>query len=872
MRLCVWPLFDSSTLHSSQSLSSSTSSSWSSTSSSMWVGSELNPLCASANEEQSDTYVDTAPLTGYEPKFFDDYHFSETTEIFIQESSSDTRPSNLHDWEISDYTIGRALSSPLFTQEREEPAGRRQAYLSPDKSLLSSQSLSVGHVRAGRLVNEFGSLISNVRENPCRDSENEQIRTLLGRQKEQILADCRAEIQKHEFQADDDRRSIQKLNGVIESQRGEVNRALEGDEHLRRDQKLLHEQKWKQNRDPREAHEKSLNEMKELKRFHGSTFDCGSFLSISSAHRWFSPQPDLGRYWAARGVPVREVAVSRTTVDSHPFLLCLHPLVDILAAIGRRWFWLLFTSHSPSTWSLAMLRSPSVCSVSTSSLDSRLYVSTGTRHFHRLLPCQTARFFCFWFVPQAGPARLLPCRAHPWKLSQVPSPVQSFRHPFQHGSQGALVQRGRHGNPGTGQWAQISRNVSLLRRILLGMIGGSFSGGCVPLSPAADRSTRMFVVLGTCRPRIAFDAPSELPVPFSSTPSCRNVPHRITPDGVPTCLATKWRAPKVDLEVKPGSKVSPAGGKRQVQHFLTQIVHKPLNSPSIGAFLPTGNLPSAPTKNLFQSCTACSTIQRISGWDGPMSSRRFDSALLFKVLVGTFTMLTLPAARWLLCFSLSLQGARGWWSCPLSSTSESLGPAWGLLALCHTSGMTVWLPRTFPRVSDTLCTPGCHTLLTRNRHCQGESALHLSPCEDRIAPLVCRRGSFDHHEECVVRWEVRWPFGPRLPLPTQRTVAVPQIQFLVRMAGVPVVTQRQTPQETIEETKVPKVVSQDRIPQRTAEQVMDIPVPQVVEEIIEVFKVFVQDRVQQRMMEQITETPAVSLDEEIMETSQTQMQ
>ena len=28
-----------------------------------------------------------------------------------------------------------------------------------------------------------------------------------------------------------------------------------------------------QNRDLREAHEKSLNEMEELKRFHGSTFD-----------------------------------------------------------------------------------------------------------------------------------------------------------------------------------------------------------------------------------------------------------------------------------------------------------------------------------------------------------------------------------------------------------------------------------------------------------------------------------------------------------------------------------------------------------------------------------------------------------------------
>ena len=51
-----------STLHSSQSLSSSTSSSWSSSSLSMWVGSERIPLCASANEE-SDSLVNNAPLT-----------------------------------------------------------------------------------------------------------------------------------------------------------------------------------------------------------------------------------------------------------------------------------------------------------------------------------------------------------------------------------------------------------------------------------------------------------------------------------------------------------------------------------------------------------------------------------------------------------------------------------------------------------------------------------------------------------------------------------------------------------------------------------------------------------------------------------------
>ena len=216
----------------------------------------------------------TTPLTGYEPKFVNDYHFSETTEIFFQESSSDSRPSNLHDSENSDYTIGRALSSPLFTQEREEPASLIQAYLSLEESLLSSQSLSVGHVRTGRLVNdEFGSLSSNVREIHVATRKMSKSGFFWNDKKEQILADCRAEIQKHEFEADYDRRSIQKLNGVIESQRGEIYRAHQGDEQHRRDQQLLHEHLLEQNRELRDAHEKSLNEMEELTRFQGSTFD-----------------------------------------------------------------------------------------------------------------------------------------------------------------------------------------------------------------------------------------------------------------------------------------------------------------------------------------------------------------------------------------------------------------------------------------------------------------------------------------------------------------------------------------------------------------------------------------------------------------------
>ena len=60
-----------------------------------------------------------------------------------------------------------------------------------------------------------------------------------------------------------------KLNDVIESQRGEIYRAHQGEEQLRRDQLLLHEQLLEQNRDLRELYEISLNEMEELKRFKG---------------------------------------------------------------------------------------------------------------------------------------------------------------------------------------------------------------------------------------------------------------------------------------------------------------------------------------------------------------------------------------------------------------------------------------------------------------------------------------------------------------------------------------------------------------------------------------------------------------------------
>ena len=136
-------------------------------------------------------------------------------------------------------------------------------YHSQREGLSVGQSSSSMSDRTGQPVVETG------RE---QNSELAQIRTLLDRQREQILADCQADIRKHEFQADYDRRSLQKLGETIESQ-GEELHLAQAEERRRQDQQLLHAQFLKHNWDLREAHKNSLNEMEELKRFQGSTFD-----------------------------------------------------------------------------------------------------------------------------------------------------------------------------------------------------------------------------------------------------------------------------------------------------------------------------------------------------------------------------------------------------------------------------------------------------------------------------------------------------------------------------------------------------------------------------------------------------------------------
>ena len=80
-------------------------------------------------------------------------------------------------------------------------ANLRQTCHSHEESLLPAQSF-FALTSTGRSVHE---LSSSQKRKSGRDMENKRIRFLLERQKHQILAEVRTEIQKHEFQADSDR-------------------------------------------------------------------------------------------------------------------------------------------------------------------------------------------------------------------------------------------------------------------------------------------------------------------------------------------------------------------------------------------------------------------------------------------------------------------------------------------------------------------------------------------------------------------------------------------------------------------------------------------------------------------------------------------
>ena len=195
---------------------------------------------------------ESSPNTGYEPK---DCFLTETYVEFKQESMTEQRfPEQrfLNDVDYDDAAIGEMLCK----------AHREQVSHSQREGLSVGQSSSSVSDRTGQPVVETGQELN---------TEHAQIRTLLDRQrsKSSLIVRRRLENTNSRLIMTEE---IYKLSETIESQQEELHRA-QAEELHRRDQQLLHEQLVKQNWDLRQAHDLSLKEMEELKKFQSSTFD-----------------------------------------------------------------------------------------------------------------------------------------------------------------------------------------------------------------------------------------------------------------------------------------------------------------------------------------------------------------------------------------------------------------------------------------------------------------------------------------------------------------------------------------------------------------------------------------------------------------------
>ena len=175
----------------------------------------MESLCYSANKESEDAYDVSTSLTGCEPNFvtFGELNDSSVPFSFMIPSS---------DQDMDDVTLGEMLTA----------AHRGQAdYCEPEGMSVSQSSSSVVFDGSGKPVGE--------------NSSNAQIRTSLDEQRQMIIAEYREKVGHHELQA----------------------------AHAEEERRLLQGQLWRQKLEFREAHQQSLEEMEELRKFQSSTFD-----------------------------------------------------------------------------------------------------------------------------------------------------------------------------------------------------------------------------------------------------------------------------------------------------------------------------------------------------------------------------------------------------------------------------------------------------------------------------------------------------------------------------------------------------------------------------------------------------------------------
>ena len=190
----------------------------------------VDNLLRTSHKESMDLSDEFYLSTGYEPNAND---FKETS--------------------VEPYT--ELLDSPPFFSDKGFPAD----------SDYDDAATCLSVCRRRQCPTERGDLLGQ--SGPAEQSSQE-----AQKQKEQILAECQVRINRHEFQAAYDRWSLVKLGEIFESQQ-EKHHYARAEEVQQRDQQLHQGQLLLQNFELREAHQKSLTEMEELKKFQSSTFD-----------------------------------------------------------------------------------------------------------------------------------------------------------------------------------------------------------------------------------------------------------------------------------------------------------------------------------------------------------------------------------------------------------------------------------------------------------------------------------------------------------------------------------------------------------------------------------------------------------------------
>ena len=211
--------------------------------------------------------------TRYVPK---DYFLTETFVESLTESTTGQRfPEQrfLEDVDYDDATVGETLFN----------AHREQVYHSLREGLSVGQSSSSV---SDRSVQPFVETCQEL------NTEQAQIRDSFGpTARANPSPTVRRKSGDTKLQTDYDRRSIQKLSEMIESQREELHRAQAEGLH-RRDQQLLHEQCSSKTGIYVKIVRKSLKEMEEMKKFQSSTFDTIARTKISRG-----PGHYFGTYW-----------------------------------------------------------------------------------------------------------------------------------------------------------------------------------------------------------------------------------------------------------------------------------------------------------------------------------------------------------------------------------------------------------------------------------------------------------------------------------------------------------------------------------------------------------------------------------------------